>query len=212
MLSEYVPGTKPAPWNFPPRNRIISGISNGVLVVEAPARSGALITAKDAMEQGRDVFAVPGNLGVESCEGSNVLLQEGAMAALSGWDVLKLYEPMFAGRVKKWQPSAQQLQEVDAQTRSLTAQMPLPAQQVNAAADKKYVDKEEKSSYIVLDDVRSTLDPEEKIVVSALTTTPQELDDLLESIELPSGKVLNILTRLSLRGIVKYHPGKRVSL
>ena len=77
--------------------------------------------------------------------------------------------------------------------------------------DVRYVNKYDEY-YIVLDDVLSTLDPEEKAVVSALTAAPRELDDLLESIELPSGKVLNILTRLSLRGIVKYHPGKRVSL
>ena len=212
LLSEYIPGTKPSTWNFPARNRIISGICNGVLVVEAPAKSGALITARNAMEQGRDIFAVPGNLGVESCEGSNRLLQEGAMAALSGWDVIKQYAPMYGDRVKKWQPSEQQLQEVDAQTRLLTGETAPSAPPSIPAADKKDVDKEEKSSYSVLDDVYSTLDPEEQTVVSFLTAQQQELDDLLERIDLPANKVLNILTRLSLRGIVKYHPGKRVSL
>lgn len=212
LLSEYVPGTAPASWNFPARNRIISGISDGVLVVEAPAKSGALITARDAMEQGRDVFAVPGNLGVASCEGSNALLQEGAMAALSGWDVVKLYESKYENRVKKWQPSPEQLQQLDRQAQMLTGQIPQQSQPGQKVIDKKDVDKEEKSSYSVLDNIKDTLDPEERAVVAALTTTPQDMDVVLSKLELPAGKVLTILTRLSLRGIVKYHPGKRVSL
>jgi len=212
LLSEYIPGTKPSAWNFPARNRIISGISNGVLVVEAPMKSGALITARNAMEQGRDVFAVPGNLGVETCEGSNALLQDGAITALSGWDVIKVYQPAYADRVKKWQPSAEQLRELDAQTLAMTGEAPGIVRPINTATDKKDVDKEEKSSYIVLDDVLSTLEPEEQAVVAVLTTRPQEVDGLLDRIELPAAKVLNILTKLSLKGIVKQHPGKRVSL
>ena len=74
LISEYPPGTEPKPWHFPARNRIISGVSNGTLVVEAPKVSGALITARHALEQGRDVFVVPGNINSPTCEGSNTLL------------------------------------------------------------------------------------------------------------------------------------------
>ena len=91
LISEYPPGTPPNGRHFPVRNRILSGLCLGVLVVEAPEGSGALITANQALEQGRDVFAIPGNIGVKHCEGSNRLLREGAILVESGWDVLRDY-------------------------------------------------------------------------------------------------------------------------
>ena len=78
ILSDYPPGTKPDGINFPPRNRIISGLSRGVLVVEAGERSGALITAKFSVEQGREVFAVPGSVLAAMSRGTNNLISQGA--------------------------------------------------------------------------------------------------------------------------------------
>jgi len=78
ILSDYAPGTKPDGINFPPRNRIISGLSRGALVVEAGERSGALITAKFSVEQGREVFAVPGSVLAPMSRGTNNLISQGA--------------------------------------------------------------------------------------------------------------------------------------
>lgn len=78
ILTEYPPGTGPAPHNFPARNRIVSGISLGVVIVEAGWKSGALITAREAAEQGREVFAVPGPAGLPRSLGVNRLIKEGA--------------------------------------------------------------------------------------------------------------------------------------
>ena len=108
ILSEFAPGTPPAKWTFPKRNRIISGLSCGVLVVEAPEKSGALITARLAAEQGRDVFAGPGNIDQPSFVGSNRLLRDGAIMVSSGWDVLSEYEALFPDKIRKEDAPAHQ--------------------------------------------------------------------------------------------------------
>ena len=91
IISEFPPGTRGAKWTFPMRNRIISGISRGTLVVEAPNTSGALGTAEHALEQGRDVFCVPGDIFAIQSVGTNRLIAEGAMAVRSAQDILSQY-------------------------------------------------------------------------------------------------------------------------
>lgn len=87
-VSEYYPGTAPAPGNFPARNRIISGLSQAVIVVESREKGGSMITVRMAQEQGRDVFAVPGNIDSPASKGTNLLIGEGAMPVTCAEDVL----------------------------------------------------------------------------------------------------------------------------
>jgi DNA processing protein len=89
VISEYVPGVVPLPQNFPARNRIISGISMGVVVIEANEKSGSLITADFALEQGREVFAVPGNLSSPNSIGTNKLIKDGAKIVTCIEDILE---------------------------------------------------------------------------------------------------------------------------
>lgn len=91
IISEYPQGTRGYKGNFPARNRIISGLSRGILVVEAPEISGALITTKFATEQNRDVFAVPGNIFSPNSKGPNMLIQRGAKPVFSAQDILGSY-------------------------------------------------------------------------------------------------------------------------
>jgi DNA processing protein len=88
LITEFPPGTPPEAKNFPVRNRLISGMALGVVVVEAPENSGALLTADHAIEQGRDVFAVPGNVTARSSVGANRLIQNGAKLVISADDIL----------------------------------------------------------------------------------------------------------------------------
>ncbi|BAQ24291.1 DNA processing Smf protein [Streptococcus troglodytae] len=88
LLSEYEPQSQPLKYHFPERNRIIAGLSQGVMVAEAKIRSGSLITCERAMEEGRDVFVVPGNILDGQSEGCHHLIQEGAKCITSGFDIL----------------------------------------------------------------------------------------------------------------------------
>lgn len=194
LLSEYPPGTKPEHWHFPQRNRIISGISHGVLVVEAPAKSGALITARCALDQGRDVFVVPGNIDSAACEGSNALLLDGAQPVMSGWGLLENYVACFPETVHK--------QETPQPAANTVATIP---------ADKKDIDNPPLPPYSGMMDRLSQLSDEERQLVSCLGTEPMLMDELIARTRIPAAKVLSMMTVLSLKGVVTMHPGRRVS-
>jgi len=98
IVSEYEPGIEPAPWRFPARNRIIAGLCGAAVVVEARERSGALITADFALEEGRDVLAVPGEITSALSGGTNALLKLGAAPVTCAGDVLELFDLVPAAR------------------------------------------------------------------------------------------------------------------
>jgi DNA processing protein len=91
VVSEYAPGVEPAPWRFPARNRIVAGLCAATIVVEARERSGALITADFALDEGREVFAVPGEITAALSAGTNALLKLGSIPLTSAADVLSSY-------------------------------------------------------------------------------------------------------------------------
>ena len=210
LISEFPPKTPPYGWNFPKRNRIISGLCNGILVVEAPYKSGSLITARDALEQGRDVFVVPGNIDVETCKGSNALLRDGAIAVSSGWDVVSEYAALYPDKIRQEDGDTIFLSSPE-KPESKVAQ-PTQRPSVDRKNEKKPIDKDEKKSYSVQQDVLASLSQEEKELLKPLSKGTVLVDDLIAAGKLPAGKVLSMLTMLQIRGVVELLPGKRVAL
>ncbi|MEK6268878.1 MAG: DNA-processing protein DprA [Planococcus sp. (in: firmicutes)] len=94
VLTEYPPYVKPEKWNFPMRNRIISGLSKGIIVTEAQVKSGTLSTIEHALDHGKDIFAVPGSIDSLLSEGPHKLILEGAKPVWNGWQVLEEYQHM----------------------------------------------------------------------------------------------------------------------
>lgn len=100
IVSESPPGTPPEAWRFPPRNRIISGLSAAVVIVEATIKGGALITAEAALRHGRQVFVVPGDVGRASSEGCNLLIRDGAHPVLGPEDLIEALELVLGPRIR----------------------------------------------------------------------------------------------------------------
>ena len=215
LLSEFIPGTKPLGSNFPRRNRIMSGLSLGVLVVEAAKKSGSLITANHALEQGRDVYAVPGNVGLAACEGSNLLLQEGAMLATCGWDVLQGYQARFPDRLRHVSAGEKlTLSPQDAKylyTDEPAAQT-APAPSPRASEPEKRIDNSEQRNYIDLQQVKDQLTEDELTIVEILRPGQRHVDDIIAQSSMPAARVLASLTLLEVKGYVQQQPGKRFDL
>ena len=201
ILSEYAPGSPPIGWHFPRRNRIISGLSCGVVVVEAPERSGSLLTAKHALEQGRDVFVVPGNVDMESFRGSNRLLRSGAIAVSSGRDVMEEYDLLYPEKLLPKQVSAKPKEK----------EKLLPVQEAPAILKKKTIDNGDSPPYSGQNDILQGLSADEQTVMTAIGAGIESVDDVIARTGLPSGKVLGILTMLEIRKKIVRHPGRRVS-
>ena len=208
ILSEFAPGSGADGWHFLKRNRIISALSNGVLVVEAPLRSGALNTANHALEQGRDVFVVPGNIDVATCAGSNRLLRDGATAVGCGWDVVSEYAAMYPDQLHAFlgddvPMSAERKQPKVAQKSKKPA--------VSRRTDKKDIDNKASSPYI---DVNNppTMSADEQRIVTLLREGERSVDDVVAAMALPAARLNSMLTMLQVKGVVRRLPGNRISL
>jgi DNA processing protein len=228
LVSEYPPGEALARWFFPERNRIISGLSLGVAVVEAPEKSGALITAELALEQGREVFAVPGNADAPGCLGSNRLIREGAQLVTDGWQMLADFAPQFPKLSEYDERKALPLalredagksyyagkasEKTKSEPAAESAETGRGFTKLRVHTDRKRIDNAEKREYIDLRDQLSTLTERQLRIVSALEDKSVHVDDIVEKTELSVPEVLSELTMLQIKGYVSQESGKRFSL
>ena len=190
LLSEYPPGTRPAGSHFPVRNRILSGLSLATLVVEAPERSGALITAGTALEQGRDVFAVPGPIDAPNSVGCNQLIRDGAGLVSEAWDILREYEARFPEKLRRTQTRPHP-EVTGYQARQRAEAKPVPP-----AVDPA--------------DPALGLTDDQIVLLRALPAEePIQVDDLIEATGIPTRRVLSALTVLEIENLVIQHSGKR---
>ena len=201
VISEAPPGSPPTKMSFPIRNRLISGLSLGVVVVEAPEKSGALITADHALEQGREVFAVPGSVNSVQSRGSHRLLREGAKLVESVDDILEDLDWQLAA--KPATPLSGPSWDLDAPAttprRPRTTATPAPALSPPPAPTTQ---PPPAASLPVLA-------PEEALVLNLLSTTARHVDQLIEASSLSPAQINASLLMLELKGYVQRRPGNQ---
>ena len=177
-----------------------------MVVVEAPEKSGSLITVQHALEQGRDVFALPGNVDLPGFQGSNRLIREGAAAVSCGWDVLETYAGQYPGAIRRpEEPESPQPAALVAEKRRVPRAKTPPA-------DKKDIDKRSDGEYPVPTDTLAGLSPEEQTIVRCLMGGEQPVDAVIADSGMSAAKVLALMTVLEIKGKIIRLPGKRAAL
>lgn len=184
LVSEFPLGTPPNKQNFPMRNRIISGLSLGVLVIEAPIKSGALITVTHATEQGREVFSVPGKADSFVSKGTNQLLREGAKLVENADDIIEELELVLKDKIKEFRCGHSR-----------------PLQDTGLQFDPD--DHRGNNSSIPIQ-----MSDDEARIYNLFSGSPLDFDEIIDGSKLPVSAVSAILTRLQLKRLVKELPGK----
>ena len=203
VVSEYPPGKEQFRHFFRERNRLAAGLSDGVVVVEAPEKSGTRLFVTEAAEQGKDVFAVPGNADAETAAGTLNLLKEGAKLVTCGTDVLEEYLlrfPEFKNNLNRENSSDHK------KTVPVSGEPDGTYNSGNVSAV---------SAASAPEDLRNqlqNLSADQLALIAAISPPATHVDDIVERSGLPVAKVLAQLTVLEIKGFVKREPGRNFSL
>ena len=196
VITEFPPGAEPNSYHFPIRNRIIAGLCHGTLVVEGERRSGSLITAGFALTEGRDVFAVPGNVDSPMSAAPNWLIREGAIMVREAGDILEEYD-------LRDYDAAGPGEEAEAEQLTLCEKQPSKA---------KKKEKPAKAYPLRSDDgMLETLNGSQRTVLEVLSSEPMTADEVVAATGLSVPETLSVLTQLEIFGIIRIHAGHRFS-
>ena len=204
LISEYAPGTAQMKTFFRARNRIAAGISLGVVVAEAPEKSGTRLFVAEALEQGKEIFAIPGNADSETGAGTIRFLREGAQLITHGWEAaeeLDLLMPGILNTASRETYPKLALQETAG--KDAEKQKTKPRQ-------KKRLDKEKSACYIDISDAIAELsEPQQQIVLSVISGC-SSADAIMEATGLSASLVLSQLTMLEIKGFIRREAGNRI--
>lgn len=205
LVSEYPPGAGVHRQFFRARNRIAAGLSVGVVVVEAPFKSGTRLFVDEAVEQGKEIFAVPGNADSENCAGTNAMLKDGAKPVTEGWDVMCEFAKLYPDKIKRSDERIPGSSVKSEQSESVKTEK-------THKATKKVIDKPDTAEYIDLKTQLESLSQSQLSIVSAMDREAMQVDEIIERTGLSPAKVLADLTLLQLKGCVSQQSGKRFTL
>lgn len=199
LISEYPPGTEPKSFNFPVRNRIMSALADAVAVISAGVKSGTLITARLAAEQGRELFAVPGPVDEAGSRGSNELIRDGAHCLLTPEDILDTLRWKYENiRSEYREPPAEPLFSPE------KTEKPAPAAQKKP---KKEIDNGRSRDYIGVKEIPAGLTGPGARIAALLAAGPVHVDELAERSGLPMADLMTELTMLELDGVAEGSEG-----
>lgn len=205
LISEYPPGTEHKGFHFPRRNRILSGLSLGVLAVECKLHSGTMSTVRHAMDQDRDIFAIPGAINAPMSEGTNWLIQQGAKLVTRGEDILEEYRDRFPGRLGRREPLSpqaeqQRLEDMEREETALPVKQETPVQEERPPLER--VSKAEQAGRFTDDQLA---------ILRALGEESRSAEELVEQTGIPARRILSALTMLQVERAVEEGAGRRFS-
>lgn len=212
LISEYPPGTPHRGHHFLRRNRILSGLCLGVLAVECRPFGGTMNTVNHALDQGRDVFALPGALGAPMSEGPNRLIQQGAKLVTCTGDILEEYQEQYPGKLNREAPLPPDV--VQARLESLARERTERA--AHRAEQKAKPEKPEKQpesgptrTLVPRREQKRRFTDDQLMLLAAMGTQVRSADQLVELTQIPTKRVLSALTMLQIQGDIEERPGRR---
>lgn len=202
LISEYPPGTPHKGSHFNPRNRILSGLCLGVLAVECKPSGGTMLTVNHALDQGREVYAIPVGLDEECARGTNWLIKEGrAKLVEKAEDILEDFVELFPAKLAGLAPLSRSV----AEARLSTPAEDKPAPEVREKAEPAPPTRE----IIPREQQKSRFTDDELAILAAADKTALTADELVEKTQIPAKRVLSALTMLQVQGAVEERPGRR---